>query len=85
MEKLGWFFFVMKKVNLWPPIYFRKIFRENDFTQNFAIFFGFLEHIMYSGVFTFTHPLTMNYILFFYCSTRKAIEGISTLKSKMDT
>ena len=53
-------------------------------TQNFASFVGFLEHIMYSGVFTFTHPLTMNYILFFYCS-RKAIEGISTLKSKMDT
>ena len=66
------------------PINFRNFFRENDFTQNFATFFGFLEHIMYSGVFTFTHPLTMNYILFFYCS-RKAIEGISTLKSKMDT
>ena len=78
-------FICNEKVNLWPTIYFRKNFRENDFTQNLAMFFGFLEHIMYSGVFTFTHPLTMNYILFFYCSTRKAIEGISTLKSKMDT
>ena len=85
MEKLGWSFFCNEKSSFVTQINFRNFFRENDFTQNFAISFGFLEHIMYSGVFTFTHPLTMNYILFFYCSTRKAIEGISTLKSKMDT